>query len=181
MSNHKTLDPRYYLNRIALETDADPLAVNPYTVIKTFFEYDDVQGVIEVFRMSCKAALTEKYSWKEGSAGNLVNFCERLETLVEACYLITIYKKKKAVKAISAAQLKELPLPCPLNRDELNNPLLVIEQFFVLYDLPGWKKLIHLFMEAGISNFSVLDNIDSKELLNYGSSFEKLIYASHVV
>jgi hypothetical protein len=178
MPGHKNTDSRYYLNRVAMETDDDPLTINPYPIMKPFFEYDDVEGIIGVFRFSCEAALTETYSWKNDTAANLVSFYERLELLVETCYLITLNEQHKKTASAAVSNAKKPALPCPLTQDELNNPYLIIEQFFALHNLAKWKKLLHCFMEAGISRFSVVDNIKIKELLTYCQYMEKLIYVT---
>jgi hypothetical protein len=181
MPGYKKRHAFLYLNRIALENKVHPYDVDPFKVIKTFFEYDTLAGTIELFRLACNAALTEKYSWKQGSAGNLVNFYEQLEMLIEACWIIAI-NKKKLVKQLTKTRKtgdKKLVLPCPLTRDELQTPLFVIEQFFALHSLGKWKQLTHCWMEAGISNYSVVENINYQGLLLYCQSIEKLIYAAY--
>jgi hypothetical protein len=179
MPAHQKNKPDFYLNRLALEEMADL-----YTkVLKAFFKFDTVQGTIKSFNAACQAALAEEYNWKQGSPGNLVYLYERLEMFLEAYYLIKNkqHKKvrhKKVTKSIKIDFEKSV-LPCPLSLEELQDPDGIINQFFDFNRLEEWKRLTHLWMESGISNFSIADNLQPDELLTYYQHIEKLIYAGY--
>jgi hypothetical protein len=170
-----------YLNRLALATDDD--GSDPYSIIKDFFYSGSISDMKELLMEACRAGLSEKYRWKEGSPGNLLYFYERLETLVEVCFLISIRRKtkNKLSKKIKRAAKKELLhtvcLPCSLSTAEISNPFLVIHSFFELYTIKKWKQHLYTWMEAGLSNYTVLDSIKAKDILPYHHHLQKLMDA----
>jgi hypothetical protein len=171
-----------YLNRLALAIDGD--AIDPYKIIKDFFYSGSITDTKDLFMETCRAALSEKYSWKEGSPGNLLYFYESLELLVEACFLVFTskkHKKKWAKKIKRASGNKSLPhphLPCSISADEMTDPFAVIKSFFELYSLKQWKQWLYAWMEAGLSDYTVLDSIESKDLLPYYNQLQRLMDAS---
>ncbi|MEP7279937.1 MAG: hypothetical protein ABI813_14905 [Bacteroidota bacterium] len=171
-----------YLNRLALSMD-DTNHIDPYWVITDFFCFGSLAEMKERLEKTCKAALVEKYNWKQGCPGNLLYFYERLEKLVEACFLITSSSKYKnrLVKKAKQGKLKEIEsnplLPCSLSAAELNDPLSVLQSFFQFHDLKRWKQDIYAWMEAGLSDFTVLENIAPKNLITYHHHLQKLLDA----
>jgi hypothetical protein len=107
------------------------------------------------------------------------------EKLIESCYLI--YRKrgfnKKVAKKIKQDDWEKdkdhLELPSSLSSEEFINPRIVINDFFEKYSLLEWKQFIHSWMEAGLSNYSVLENIKGKDVLPYVYGMEKLVEASY--
>lgn len=170
-----------YLNRLALARDAD--GNDPYSIIKSFFYSNSISDMKELLMKACQAGLVEKYRWKEGSPGNLLYFYEQLETLVEACFLIStrIETKNKLSKKMNRAAKKELLhtvcLPCSLSKTEISNPFSVIHAFFELYTIKKWKQHLYTWMEAGLSNYTVLDSIKTKNILAYHNHLQKLLDA----
>jgi hypothetical protein len=108
-----------------------------------------------------------------------------LEKLIECCYLI--YKKKGFKKRLSKKTKqhdlnkgKDHPeLPASLSLVEFMNPRIVINDFFETYSLLEWKQFLHSWTEAGLSNYSVLENIKTRDLLPYVYGMEKLLEASY--
>jgi len=173
------------LNRLVLTEMKNPDKINPYVILRELCDFEDLHEVKKLFRKCCKASLSEKYSWKEGIPGNLLFIYEQMEKLIEACYLIYIkngFNKRVTKKSKIQEENKETDrpeLPTSLSLEEFMNPQIVIKDFFDKYNLLEWKQLIHNWMEAGLSNFSVLENIKAKEVLPYVYGMEKLLEASY--
>lgn len=185
MPGYKENKINYYLNRLVMTELKDPHKIDPYTIIRDFCDFEDQPEMIKLFRKTCKAALSDKYSWKEGSPGNLLYYSGQIELLVEACYLIYSKDgfKKQVAKQSGSGKKKEKfkhpDIPCSLTWKEYINPLIVIEDFFDRYSLMKWKQSIHAWLEAGLSDFTVLGNIKSEDLLPYCRGIEKLLEASY--
>ena len=183
MQNTSIFKDYPYLNRLALTTDDDTSTIDPYSIITDFFYFGSIAEIKDLFMESCRASLSEKYSWKEGSPGNLLYFYEILEKLVEACFLLfkDANRKKKLSKKIKYTLkkklFKDLCLPCSLSADEISDPFLVIHSFFALQTIKQWKQAMYAWMEAGLSNYTVMDSIETKYLLPYNYHLQKLLDA----
>ena len=185
MSGHNTNNINHCLNRLILTEMKDPDKLDPYIILKEICDFEDLQEMKKLFRKCCQVSLSEKYIWDEGIPGNLLYIYEQLEKLIESCYLI--YKKKgfkkkltKKTKQKDFEKGKNHPeLPASLSQAEFVNPRIVINDFFETYSLLEWKQCLHSWMEAGLSNFSVLENIKTKDLLPYIYGMEKLLEASY--
>ena len=169
MSKHSKGKVDYCLNRLIIEEDKNPDKINPFIIIRKFCDFDSHPAMKILFLKFCKAALVEKYFWEEGPPGKLLYFSEQLELLMEACYLIYIEKEfnKRLVKGDKSSIIP--------------NPFIVIKDFFDLRSLLEWKKSQHFWLEAGLSNFSVMDNVEPEEVLIYYSSVEELLAASYQI
>ncbi|HTQ28161.1 MAG TPA: hypothetical protein VMI35_08540 [Puia sp.] len=180
MSTQSTSKPMPFLNRLALVHPVDPTTINPYAVLRDIFQTDSSTGFIQQFRESCQSALSQNYAWKEGCPGNLLFLHERLEMLLEACYLIYVQKSgsKKKWLPLKKKYFKKLALPCPLSMQELDNPYLVLESFFSYRGLREWKQDMHEWLEAGLSNQTVSEIIEPESLLPYCRYMEKLVAAA---
>src|SRR5450631_1617375 len=90
----------HHLNRLMFKEKRSLDEIKPLETIQNLFRFYDLAGIKYMFRKFCEAAIAEKYSWNEGTPGNLLFFYEQLEGLIEACYLIYIKKKisKRLVK-----------------------------------------------------------------------------------
>jgi hypothetical protein len=185
MSGHTASKINPCLNRLILTEMKDPDKLDPYNILKEICDLEDQQGMKKLFRKCCHVALSEKYSWDEGIPGNLLYIYEQWEKLIESCYLIYRkrgFNKKVVKKAKQDAWEKDkdhLVLPSSLSSEEFMNPGIVIKDFFEKYSLLEWKQFIHSWLEAGLSNFSVLENIKGKEVLPYVYAMEKLLEASY--
>ena len=185
MSEHKTNKVNHCLNRLALTEIKNPDKINPYVIIRQFYDFEELAEMKKLFQDSCKAALSSKYTWENGSPGNLLYFYDQLEILVEACFLIynnDEFRKRvlKKVKSTKNKKMTRYPdFPCSLTLEEYMNPLIVIRDFFDHHNLLEWKRSIHSWMEAALSNFSILENINPEDLLPYCYSIDKLMEASY--
>jgi hypothetical protein len=185
MSEHNKNKINHCLNRLILTEMKDPDKLDPYIILQEICDFEELQEMKKLFRKCCQVSLSEKYIWDEGIPGNLLYIYEQLEKLIESCYLI--YKKKgfkkklsKKTKQQDLEKVKDHPeLPASLILAEFMNPRIVINDFFETYSLLEWKQFLHSWMEAGLSNFSVLENIKKKDLLPYIYGMEKLLEASY--
>lgn len=185
MSEHNTNKINYCLNRLILTEMKDPDKLDPYIILKVICDFENLQAMKKLFRKCCQVSLSEKYIWDEGIPGNLLYIYEQLDKLIESCYLI--YKKKGFKKKLTRKtnqqnleKVKDHPeLPASLSLAEFVNPRIVINEFFETYGLLEWKQFLHSWMEAGLSNFSVLENIKTKDVLPYVYGMEKLLEASY--
>ncbi|GAC1425257.1 MAG: hypothetical protein NVSMB7_01530 [Chitinophagaceae bacterium] len=175
MQNASLLNNHQYLNRLALTTGNNEV-IDPYSIIKDFFHFGNLAEMKNFFKEACRAALAEKYSWEQGSPGNLLYFYERLEKLVEACFIIFSSKKHKT--KLSKKILNNPNLPCSLSADEIQDPFSVIQSFFELQTIKKWKQDLYAWMEAGLSNYTVLDSIEASDILPYHYHLQKLLDAS---
>jgi hypothetical protein len=183
MSEHNKNKINLCLNRLILTEMKDPDKLDPYIILREICDFENLQEMKKLFRKCCQVSLSEKYIWDEGIPGNLLYIYEQLEKLIESCYLIYKKKgfKKKLTKKIKQKDWeKDHPeLPASLSMAEFANPMIVINDFFETYSLLEWKQLLHAWMEAGLSNFSVLVNIKTMDLLPYMYGMEKLLEASY--
>src|ERR1700722_13506269 len=133
MSGHKTNKVNHCLNRLAMTGMKNPDKINPYLILREFCDVEELAEMKKLFQDSCKTALSDKYTWKDGSPGSLLFFYEQLELLIEACFLIYNKKgfKKRVLKKSKSAEKKKLTkypdFPCSLTLEEYMNPLVVIE------------------------------------------------------
>jgi len=155
----------HHFYRLMFTEKISPDKINPLETIQNLYRFYDLTGIKKMFRKFCEAAIAEKYSWNEGAPGNLLYFYEQLEGLIEACYLIYI-KRKNNKGEVKKNQALFLP---------------VITEFFEQQSLPEWKLSIHLWMEAALSNFSVAESIEVKEILPYYQNIEKLLEAAYLL
>jgi len=185
MSGNNANKINHCLNRLIMTEMKDPDKLNPYIILQEICDFEKLQEMKKLFKKCCQASLSEKYIWDEGIPGNLLYVYEQFEKLVESCYLIYREKgfkkkvEKKGKEYVWDKSADHPELPSSLSSEEFMNPRIVINDFFEEYSLLEWKKFIHSWMEAGLSNFSVLENIKSKELLPYVYGMEKLLEASY--
>ena len=185
MSGHNTNNINHCLNRLILTEMKDPDKLDPYIILREICDFENLQEMKKLFRKCCKVSLSDKYIWDEGIPGNLLYIYEQMEKLIESCYLIYNKKgfKKKLSKKTPQRDLKKgkdhPELPASLSLAEFANPGIVINDYFETYSLLEWKQLLHSWMEAGLSNYSVLENMKTKGLLPYVYGMEKLLEAAY--
>lgn len=182
MNDLAPLKVAFYLNRLALTENPNPFAVDPLAIFRQFFDSWDLAEGREVLQEFCEAALSASYNWKSGSPGNLLHFSERVEKLIEAGFLLLHADNflpqgahAGPPEAISSEEPLMVQYPCSLNSEELKSPGKAIASFFEVADLRLWKQQLHEWLEASLSNYSVLDNIASTDLIAFIFNMEKLI------
>lgn len=180
MAKSETLKPGYFLNRIALDKMVNSESADPYNVIKDVFSFAQPDELHELFSNFCTAALADKYAWTDGSPSNLLVVSEKLELLIEAGYLISKEQKKKPLrkpgkKPVASGHIKSL------SETERENPRQVIEEFFSSLSLAEWKRLLRSWTEAGLSRYTILDEVEAESVPLFCRQIEKLIAAAYAV
>ncbi|RYG53841.1 MAG: hypothetical protein EOO01_03250 [Chitinophagaceae bacterium] len=165
MSTSSAPDKRYFLNRLALEHDCDPLSLDPYWVLQQLFTDTPLEEMQELFSDFCEAAIAPVYNWKTKSPGSLLRFSEELEQMVEACFLVLAWVKHE--KRAS----KKTP----------ETPVHVIRKFFKAKNLQGWKHWLHSWTTGGLSACSVAEIVEPEDLLPFVQHMEKLLIAAEAL
>ena len=181
MAKTQKLKTCFFLNRIALEEMINPYSIDPYYILNDIFNSDHFGAMQDLFRHFCEAGLAEEFSWKEGSPGNLLYFSERLEQLIEACFIIhSSGKIRKGGKVFKKTkQINKALLPIRLSEMELDKPFIILDAFFAHNSLPEWKEALHRWTEAGLSKYSVAESAGAEGILSFYQHIEKLIEASN--
>ncbi|MBS1653285.1 MAG: hypothetical protein JSU05_00445 [Bacteroidetes bacterium] len=179
MRKLSSLPDLYFLNRLALDEGTDPFSIDLCKVLEGIFQFASLNDMRDLFQQFCKAAMSEKYKWKEGPPGNLHYFAELLEQLIEAAYLIVKDKKKKL--RVATPVLHKDMLPVHLSAAEYDDPVLVFERFFNYKKLGEWKSALHDWLHAALSNHSISDSVQPTEVLPFVFRMEKLIEVGWMV
>lgn len=168
-----------YLSKLALRSKTGLPDIDPFSVLNEVFSFATAQEMKTLLYNAGQAAIHEKYNWKEGSPGNLLFFYERLELLVEASVLIVLIPKhhKTAQRNVKTKPGSVPNLPCTLSDSEWANPLSVLEGFFTYQSIKKWKQQIQVWMEAGLSNYSVLEELKPGLCLPYYTWLNRLFDA----
>src|ERR1700722_19480185 len=179
MAKTQKLKTCFFLNRIALEEMINPYSIDPYYILNDIFNSDHFGAMQDLFRHFCEAGLAEEFSWKEGSPGNLLYFSERLEQLIEACFIIhSSGKIRKGGKVFKKTkQINKALLPIRLSEMELDKPFIILDAFFAHNSLPEWKESLHRWTKACLSQYSVAESDDAEGMLSLYQHIEKLIPA----
>lgn len=159
-------DTAHLICRIALLENTHPAAVNPRKTLRAIFEFAEPGQWTELFREFCAAALSLRYAWSGKSPGNLFFVAAKLECLVEACYLILLSHPLPSPGAQGGKKRRPASGKKPLDR--LRGVLHAIT-------LRDWKRSLHFFTEAALSNFSVTESLEAPEILRFMQQMESLI------
>jgi len=171
-----------FIYRLALAADEKGQPA-PVEVIEEFFELGNINEIKRLFTAACGAALSEQYNWNNGSPGNLLYIYERLEMLVEAGFLLNTDKRKRKKlsrrlrRAMTTKTMQDITLPSSLNAEEIKNPILVIQSFFMVGTLKEWKLALYAWLEAGLSQHEVLQNVEVASILPYHVHLQRLLDA----
>lgn len=142
--------PVHFLNRLNMEEVANEGVIHPLSAIHEIHSYASTGELLDLFAHFCDSARSERYSWKEGSPGNCLFFAERLELLIESCYLI--YTRHPG---------------CPRVAD--------LRGFFVYKGLSEWKHLLHCWLEAALSDSSIHDEFSRFDQERFADHINRLI------
>lgn len=183
MSKKHSLPFAPLLNRLALHQQAAPHEANVLDVLEEVFEFASLQDMRELFGQFCQAALTTRYSWKEGSPGNLLYFIDMFEILIEASFLVQLDPKRQHQKRNREAvqEKPEFPANFRLSRAERKEPLRVLEVLFKTTSLLEHKQQLQRWREAAFSNYSITDSADPGSVLHFFEMGERLLEAAFLV
>jgi hypothetical protein len=158
-------DKRYFLNRIALEHDGDPLSLDPYWVLQQLYKDISLEEMQELFAEFCEAAIAPAYTWREKTPGSLLRFAEELEQMIEACFLLLSWMKTDNT----------------VSKKSIGTSAQTIRQFFKTRNLPGWKSWLHRWTASALSSRSVAELVAAEELVPFVQWMEKLLVAAEVL
>ncbi|PZR27218.1 MAG: hypothetical protein DI535_11225 [Citrobacter freundii] len=147
------VNPRYFLNKLALHHSINSLSVEPLNVIVRLFAKRPYPEMLELFEDFCEAAVAPAFCWKK-TPGELLGFAEELEQLIEACYLL--YRNRRSTPSASA-QLKPL------------------KDFFHTFSLPDWKRILHEWTRAALSPNSIAESGKPMEMIPFVRGMEELM------
>ncbi|MET0462224.1 MAG: hypothetical protein ABW007_03690 [Chitinophagaceae bacterium] len=162
MATRSTPDKRYYLNRLALEHECDPLSLDPHWALHQLFNDVPLEEMQELFADFCEAAIAPAYIWRSKTPGALVRFAEELEQLIESCFILLAWIKAKKG---------------PIGKKD-ESPSQIVRQFFKTRDLAGWKCWLHSWQTAALSACSVAEIVEPEHLLPFVQWMEKLFPAA---
>ncbi|MCH5688935.1 hypothetical protein LWM68_34585 [Niabella sp. W65] len=83
--------PEHWLSQLAYQYQCHPLQLNCEKVIKDLFKENPPQELATAIDQFCIAALTEGYTWQQGSPANALHLSKNIELLIEVAYLL--YRK----------------------------------------------------------------------------------------
>lgn len=140
-------------------TEQEALA-GPYTVIADFFFTMGMDGAQEDLERWFQAAFSEEYSWSHGSPGNLLFIHEQIGALIEAA------------AAISASAIES-------SADDPS--FTVLKAFFAFMDLEGWKETLYSWLNAGLSDHSIVGMAGPETLLPVCRHLHRLVETCFVI
>jgi hypothetical protein len=187
MSKHPKHNDRLYLNRIALMHERDPFDLNPTALLKKLIESNDRFPFQQNLRKIFIAALGEEYKISENSPENAVYCLNKVEIMLEIAFLVLFQPNRKSAGMKEKRLKKDRNLikiyafPCSLSFPELAEPLLVLKEGFLFMDLAAWKRTINLWLEASLSNFSIVEMTDPADLLPFTKKLERMVDALFVL
>src|SRR6218665_543529 len=159
MSTHTfaAVNPRYFLNRLALHHSTDSLSLDPTDVIVRLFSRRPCAQMVEMFEDFCEAAVAPAFCWKK-TPGELLGFTEDLEQLIEACYLL--HRNRRSAPADQLKPLKD---------------------FFHAFSLPDWKRILHEWTLATMSINTIAELGEPTEMIPFVRGMEALIKKGNTI
>jgi len=166
---------------------------DPYQAIAEFFTAADVAYYRKTIKGALDAACSGKF-WNKCSPGDLLWFFERLESVINAAYLIN-KEKKKSPLSIGKEDVFNPNLYCSWHADltewdffpralslkEYINPYLVFKRFFKYLALPEWKQELHDLADYALMTTNMAEaGIDFDTLPIY-FHLTKLVEAVHLI
>jgi hypothetical protein len=166
---------------------------DPYQTIAEFFTAADVAYYRKTIKGALNAACSSKI-WNKSSPGDLLWLFERLESVINAAYLINKEKKKSPLSigkedvfnpnlycSWHADQTKWNFFPRSLSLKEYIDPYLVFKRFFKYLKLPDWKQKIHDLVDYALVTTSVSEAALDFDTLTIYFQLTKLVEAVHLI
>ena len=94
MPTSSKLKNDYFLNRIALEEMTNVDDINPINALHRIFNFATLPQMMELLRDFSSAAMENQFDCKKSDPGSLLYFANRLEEMIEACFLLNRNKNK---------------------------------------------------------------------------------------
>ena len=166
---------------------------DPYQTIAEFFTAADLAYYRKTIKGALNAACSDKV-WNKTSPGDLLWFFERLESVINAAYLINKEKKKSPLSigkedvfnpnlycSWHADQAEWDFFPRSLSLKEYIDPYLTFKRFFKYLTLPEWKEELHNLMEFALGKTSFSEACSDFATLPIYFHLTKLVEAAHLI
>lgn len=166
---------------------------DPYQVIAEFFTAADIASYRKCIRDVLKAACSN-HIWKKENPGELLYEFQKLESIINAAYLLNKEKKKSPLN-IRKDNLFNPNLYCGwqgnstewdffprlLSFKEYSNPYLTFKRFFKYLPLSDWKQELKDLMEYALVQTSFSEAGIEKDILSMYFHLTKLVEAAHLI
>jgi hypothetical protein len=160
---------RDHLTRFAAPHKSNPLKAFPVAVLEEFFNYASPAEHTKAFDEFCRAALKEKYCWRRGSPGNALHYAGQLQELIKAAYLLYTNRhlyRTKGKQPETALYIDAMPC---------------LKTFFKQASPAKWKKWLHIFTTAALSNQSAADDIKPVAIYIFVTHVRQLLDVAAVI
>lgn len=159
---------------------------NPLLVLKDFFADDLLPGHLERLKQWRNCVLENGYyKGQKNSPAELVCFYMLNLSLIEAAHLLKETDTPPSVLQNSPQPEQEKnawrDYPKNLSETELQNPLQVVKDFFVNYNLPQYRAMLYEWLEYGLSSSAVREFIETVDLIGVYENLQKLYSAAWVI
>lgn len=132
---------------------------DPYQLADHFFDYTSVDLQHVYTEKFSRAAMEEQQS-QDLQAGQIITFYEKTQLLLYAADLI--YRNPALLKPQRNIDVGGLPWelqPHHLIKEEIVNPLTVIEQVLQFMEYSQWLPELHAFLHAALHNYSIMEEV----------------------
>jgi hypothetical protein len=159
---------------------------DPLLVLTAFFYDDWLPGHLERLKQWRDCVLTDDYyrDMKNSPAG-LLTFYKLNICLVEAAYLLkdarSIPNIRQKFENITAEQNAWRDYPANLLYSELLDPYLVLNDFFIAYNLPQYREQLYEWLEYGLSSKAANEFIETIDLVKVYENLQRLYSAAWLI
>jgi len=166
---------------------------DPYQTIAEFFTAADIAYYRKTIKRSINVASSDKF-WNITSPGDLLWFFEKLESAINAAYLINLEKKKSPISVRKEdvfnpnlycnwhGDLAEWDFfPRSLSLKEYIDPYVAFKKFFKYLTLDEWKEQLHELMEFALGKTSFSEGCVDFDTLPIYFHLTKLVEAAHLI
>ncbi len=151
MSINRQPNEQQHLNRLALFSGDDAMQADPVPAMKHCFDLAQVSRLREFWKQYSLVAYDGSRQLAQGH-GTCMDFFDRLELLVETCWLIRIQAS---------------PVFDPFAQEMSN------------YSLAEWKNLLHIWRGAVLSRHSLGEELETTTMLNAFLCIDQLLVAAN--
>jgi hypothetical protein len=166
---------------------------DPYQAITELFTAADLAYYRRTIKDALNTACSDKV-WNKTSPGDLLWFLERLESGINAAYLIN-NEKKKSPLSIGKEDIFNPNLYCSWHADqgewdffprslslkEYIDPYLAFKKFFKYLTLAEWKDRLRELMEFALGKTSFSEACVDFDTLQIYFHLTKLVEAAHLI
>ena len=164
-----------------------------YQIIAEFFSTYNVSYVRKTMQQIIRSAYSD-YVWAKGTPEDLLFNFEKLESVINACFIINREKKHSPIE-VNSEQLFNRNLfrgwhanytdwdemPKFLSIKEYHDPYLGVRRFFKYKNVHEWKELLNKILHYAFSSSSILEEVANFDTLTVLDKLTRLIEATHLI